>query len=119
MAASKFHHSRAGGDTEGHLGNDVGVVGVDAGVVKADGGGLDWAPVQLDGAEVQGDARVGRCVFQRVQPCAVAGLVENIIALDRALQDQARLAPAQQSGSLVTFDVIITNALMCAASDEQ
>ncbi len=80
-----------------HLGDDIGVVGVDARVVKADGGCLDWAAVQLDGAEVEGDARVGGSVLEGVEPCAVAGLVEDIVALNRALQDEARLAPARNT----------------------
>ena len=79
-----------------HLGDHIGVVGINAGVVKADGGGLDWAAVQLDGTKVEGDARVGRSVLQRVEPRAVAGLVKDIVALNRALQYQARLAPVQQ-----------------------
>ena len=77
-----------------HLGDDIGVVGVDAGVVKADGGCLDGAAVQLDGTKVEGDAGVGLCVLQRVQPRAVAGAVKDIVALDGPVQNQAGLAPA-------------------------
>ena len=100
VAYSKRGQAWATEGERGDLGNDVGVVGVNARVVKADGGGLDWAAVQLDGAEVEGDARVGRCVLQGVEPRAVAGLVKHIVALDRALQDEAGLAPARQSGPL-------------------
>ncbi len=77
-----------------HPGDDVGVVGVDAGVVEADGGGLDGPRVQLQRAEVERDARVGRRVLQRVEPRAVGGLVEDVVALDCAMQDEALLAPA-------------------------
>ena len=89
-------HNRAGDGNRTNLGNDIGVVGVDAGVVKADGGCLDWAAIELDGAEVQGNARVGLCVLQRVKSSPVAGPVKYIVALDGAVQDKTCLAPARQ-----------------------
>lgn len=79
-----------------YLGNDVGVVGVDPRVVEADGGGLDGAAIQLQRAEVEGDARVGLRVLQRVQPGAVGRAVEHKVALHDPVQDEAGLAPAPQ-----------------------
>lgn len=71
------------------------MVGVNAGVVKADGGCLDWAAIQLDCAEVEGDAGVGRRVLEGVEPSPVAGLVKHIVALHSSVQDQTRSAPVQ------------------------
>lgn len=91
---------------QAHLDNDIGVLRVQARVVEADGGRADGPPVQRDRAEVERDAVVGRRVLDRVQARAVASLVEDHVALDRAVQDQAGLAPAPRAASRVTEGVL-------------
>lgn len=91
---------------QAHLDNDIGVLRVQARVVKADGGRADGAAVQRDSAEVERDAVVGRRVLYCVQARAVARLVKDDIALYRAVQDQAGLAPAPRAASRVTNGVL-------------
>lgn len=94
-----------------YLCNDVRVVGVNPGVVKADCGGLDGTSIQLQRAEVEGDSRVGLCVFKCVQPSSVGCAVKDKVALHNSMQDEAGLAPAASRQIKLQYEFVVPGAL--------